>query len=160
MEPIITILTVLSMYLSAAQNVGGEYYYNAEINDGIVSAIYVYDQTDEGLTPKLVCHYDYDSRGRLIEKEVSSWNSWKREYQPTYRLQMSYTSDGYELAHSVWSNKRQQWTESGEKMMYRIDNGQVLSVSYLQKNNNGDYSINSHMKVVDPYQELLLTIGK
>ena len=86
METIITILTVLSMYMNATQNQSSEYYYNADIENGIVTTMYVCHQEAEGLSPRLSFHFDYDAQGRLTEKVVSRWDNWNKCYQPAYRL--------------------------------------------------------------------------
>ncbi|MBO4607967.1 MAG: DUF3836 domain-containing protein [Prevotella sp.] len=156
METIITILTVLSMYMNATQNQSSEYYYNAEIENGIVTTMYVYHQEAEGLSPRLAFHFDYDAQGRLTEKVVSRWDSWNKCYQPAYRLQYSYTDEGYELARSEWNKKRQEWKDAKEKMVYQIEKDQVLSVNYLQKNHQGDYCLSHQLTVFSPYEGLLL----
>ena len=73
METIITIFTVLSMYMNVITNAESKYFYNADINDGVVETIYVFSQNGAGLQEKLACHYDYDEQGRLTEKTVCRW---------------------------------------------------------------------------------------
>ena len=71
MNTIITICTVLSMYMTSLENVNSEYFYNADIVNGIVTTMYVYDSSDTGLTPKFSYDFKYDAEGRLIEKTVN-----------------------------------------------------------------------------------------
>ena len=156
METIITILTVLSMYMNAVHDLNSEYYYNAEIEDGVLTTMYVYNQEEKGLSPKLACHFDYDAEGRLTEKVVSRWNPWQGKYQPSYRLQLTYHEEGYELAYSEWSKRNNTWKEAVEKMEYQMEKGQVLSVNYLRKNPQGDFQTSNQLMVLSPYEGRLL----
>ena len=156
METIITVLTVLSLYMNASLNQSSEYCYNAEMENGIVTTVYVYNQGEEGISPRLACHYDYDAQGRLTEKVVSRWDIWSKSYQPSYRLQFCYTDEGYEVAHSEWNKNLQEWKDIQEKAIYHIEKGQVLSVNYLQKNHQGDYRLSNQLNVLSPYEGLLL----
>lgn len=160
METIITILTVLSMYMNATQNMSSEYYYNSEMENGVIKTMYVYDQVENGLSPKLAYHYDYDAQGRLTEKVVCRWDCWSKDYQPTYRLQLTYTDEGYELAQSVWNKKKHEWKDTNEKAVYHIEKGQVLSVNYLQKDAQGDFQTANHLTVFSPYEGVLLAAQK
>ena len=156
METIITVLTVLSMYMNAVQNVNSEYFYNAEIENGVVTTLYVYNQEEVGLSPRLAYRFDYDAQGRLTEKVVCRWDNWNKSYQPSYRLQYNYTDEGYELAHSVWNKNNQEWKDAKEKVIYHIEKDQVLSVNYLEKKNQGDYRLSNHLNVFSAYEGLLL----
>ena len=156
MQTIITILTVLSMYTTSIQNVNSEYFYNADIENGIVTNLYVYQQGDNGLAPKAMNHYEYDEQGRLTEKVVSRWDIWTKEYQPAYRLQMIYDNDGYELAYSTWNTKEKTWNLSSEKTIYQFEDGQLLSTNSLQRNNQGEYQSVEHTIIMNPYEDQLL----
>ena len=156
METIITIFTVLSMYMSAAQNVDSKYYYNADIENGIVKTLYVFDKSDNCLNKKMAYHFDYDEMGRLTEKTVCKWNQWKNEYKPDYRLQLTYCDNSYEVLHTKWDAKHNEWKSNSEKAIYHIDNGHLLSVNYLRMDTNGDFQFVDHLRILDPFDGLLL----
>lgn len=157
MNTIITICTVLSMYMTSLENVNSEYFYNADIENGIVKTMYVYDNTDTGLTPKLSYDFKYDAEGRLIEKTANRWDRWNQQYKPSYRQEMTYTDNGYEVTHSVWTKKG--W-KSTEKAFYQTENNQVLSVNYLQPNHQGEFNTIEHLTVIDPMEGRLLAETK
>ena len=48
MESIITIATVLTMYFNAANDVNAPYFYNSDLEDGVIHKIEVYEQKAEG----------------------------------------------------------------------------------------------------------------
>lgn len=139
METIITIFTVLSMFMNLSQSTDSQYFYNADIEDGIVKTMYVYNYNGEGLTPKLACHYTYDLQGRLIEKEVCRWDMWTKEYCPDYKMELNYHLNGYDLTRSDWNKKEQDWTPSKDKAIYHIENEQLLSVSTIHRDIFGNY---------------------
>lgn len=156
METIITIFTVLSMYMSASQNMNSNYWYNAEMEDGIVKTIYVFENNNEQLTRKLAYHYEYDTQGRLTEKTVCRWDEWTKEYQPEYKLEMTYQSDGYELARSVWSKKNNDWKPSTERQSYHFEGNHLSSVEYLKKGHQGQFHTTKHLYVVNTVNDMLL----
>ena len=153
METIVTIITVLSMYMNAIQN-NSEYFYNADIDNGILTTMYVYEDHADGLTPKYAIHFDYDDFGRLTEKEVCRWDIWGKDYKPDYKLQYTYFDDGYELARSTWEEKENTW-KSEEKMVYHIGSDNQMNVSHLFKDDRGNYHTMNHM-VVNPSDESML----
>ena len=153
MNTIITICTVLSMYMTSLENVNSEYFYNADIVNGIVTTMYVYDSSDTVLTPKFSYDFKYDAEGRLIEKTVNRWDKWNQQYKPSTRLEMTYTDNGYEVSHSVWSKKG--W-KATEKVFYQMESNQVLSVNYLQPNHQGKFNTVEHLTVIDPMAGRLL----
>ena len=153
MNTIITICTVLSMYMTSLENVNSEYFYNADIENGIVTTMYVYDNSSTGLTPKLSYDFKYDAEGRLIEKTTNRWDKWSQQYKPSSRLEMTYTDKGYEVAHSVWSKKGWKPTEIA---FYQVENDQILSVNYLYPNHQGEFNSVEQLTVIDPIEGRLL----
>lgn len=117
MQTIITAATILSMYLSAAENSNSSYYYNADMENGKVTTMYVYEADNQMLTSKLAYNYTYDEQERLVKKEVMRWNSVSREWENDYSLNLIYTEDGYELSRSVW-DKRTQLTSPPWKRLF------------------------------------------
>lgn len=156
METIITIFTVLSMYMNVITNAESKYFYNADINDGVVETIYVFNQNGAGLQEKLACHYDYDEQGRLTEKTVCRWEPYTRQYVPDYKLRLTYNDDCYELARCEWSTRNENWKPFDEKVIYQSINGKLQSVNFLRLDKDGDYHSVDHLRVLDPYEGLLL----
>ncbi len=156
MNTIITICTVLSMYMTSLHDINSEYYYNADIDNGIVKTMYVYDKVSNGISPKLSYDFKYDAEGRLIEKTVNIWDSWSKQYKPSFRLEMSYYDNSYEVALSLWNKHKKEWKTSSEKIIYQIENDQVTTVNYLQRNHQGEYDPIDCMSILDPSEGLLL----
>lgn len=156
METIITIFTVLSMYMNVIQNADSKYYYNAEIEDGIVKTMYVFDHSGERLQEKLACYYDYDGQGRVTEKTVCRWDSYAKQYAPDYKLHFTYGSDGYELARCEWNAKCGTWNSYNEKIVYQIDNGHLQTVNFLRLDHDGYFRSVDHLNVIDPFEGILL----
>ena len=68
MGTIITAATIMAMYLNSTGNVNSQYYYNADIENGQVKTMYVYDKQGESLSGKLEYRYTYDNQGRVTSK--------------------------------------------------------------------------------------------
>ncbi len=156
METIITVFTVLSMYLNAASSNNSEFYYNADIEDGIVKTMYVYTHEGDQLKNKLACHFAYDAQGRLTEKTVCHWSNWKSDYVPEYRLQFTYTDNGYELSHSDWSRKEQAWKDVDQKAIYSFSMDELVSVNYLRRDRQGEFQRIEDLCIANPFYEMLL----
>ena len=68
MQTIITILTVLNMYINVLNDCTSKFIYNADIENGKVNTMYVYEREGNYITPKLYHQFSYDEHGRLTEK--------------------------------------------------------------------------------------------
>ncbi len=158
MDIIITVFTVLSMYLNLSNNANSDYCYNADMEDGIVNTIYVYEKNAEYLTPTFSYHFCYDNNGRLAEKSVYKWDYASKAYEPYYKLNFEYTGDGYELSHCSWSKNNQKWNVSEEKMVYHMDNDQLRWVTHIQQNTTKDHASVNHLFVQNPYEDYLLSL--
>lgn len=158
MDIIITVFTVLSMYLNLSSNSSSEYYYNADIENGVVNALYVFDDKNDYLTPTYAYQFTYDGQGRLSEKATYSWDKEKKTYEPSYKLQFDYNGMGYELSHCLWSKNTQSWQPANETMVYHLDNDQLRSVTHIQHEQQADQATISHLFVQDPYEDYLLTL--
>ena len=157
MDIIITVFTVLSMYLNLSNN-PGNYYYNADIENGAVCTLYVYGNQGNYLTPTYAYHFSYDEQGRLSEKAAYRWTEDTQAYSPYYKLHFEYNGMGYELSHCLWSNELNDWKPANEKMVYHLDNNQLRSVTHIQHEHPSKENAVSHLFVQSPYEDYLLTL--
>ena len=160
METIITIFTVLSMYLNASTSENSNFAYNADIENGAVKTMYVYERNGDSLKQKLAYHFNYDEEGRLIEKTTCRWNTVYNDYLPESQLQLTYHNDGYELALSQWNQEQKTWTPALEKALYCFDLDHLVSVNYLRLNQEGDYRTVEELTISNPYYNTLLAGSK
>ena len=58
MQTIITAAAIFSMYLNAAENSNSEYYYNADMENGKVTNMYVFTEEGQNLSGKVAYHYE------------------------------------------------------------------------------------------------------
>jgi YD repeat-containing protein len=158
MDIIITVFTVLSMYLNLSSNPNSDYCYNADIENGVVNALYVFDNKSDYLTPTYAYQFTYDEAGRLSEKATYNWNKETKTYEPYYKLQFDYNGLGYELSHCLWSKNTQTWQPADESMVYFLDNNHLRSVTHYQHEQETDQTTVSHLFVQDPYEDYLLTL--
>lgn len=157
MQTIITAATILSMYLGAANDSNSEYYYNADMENGKVTTMYVYEEDNQMLTSKLAYHYTYDEQDRLVKKEVMRWNSVTNKWENDYCLGLTYGEDGYELSKSVWDKRTHAYLPTMEKAVYQYIADQVVAVNYLRRTESKESfeSVDSFL-VMNPTEGLLL----
>ena len=107
MGTIITTATIMAFYLNSASNIESPYYYNADIDNGQVKTMYVFDRQGESLIGKAEYRYEYDAEGRVTVKEVYSRSAATGRMMPRSRYEYTYTDDGYSLAHRMWNPDKQ-----------------------------------------------------
>lgn len=161
METIITAATILSMYLSSAMNGSETYCYNADIENGRVNTMYVYDKDGNYLTAKLAYTYEYDDQDRLVKKEVLRWNERRNEWVKDHCLELTYNMEGYEVSKHNWNRKNQNYDTAMEKAVYHYEFSQVMSVNYLRRHKaaSGFETIDS-MLVMNPTDDILLATAR
>ena len=157
METIITAATILSMYLSTATNENAMYCYNANIDNGRVNTMYVYNRDGNYLTAKLAYNYEYDDQDRLVKKEVLRWNERRNEWVKDHCLELTYDIEGYEVSKRNWNRKDQAYELAKEKAVYHYEFSQVMSVNYLRRHTTekGFESVDQ-MLVMNPAEDILL----
>ena len=157
METIITAATILSMYLSTATNENAMYCYNANIENGRVNTMYVYNRDGNYLTAKLAYNYEYDDQDRLVKKEVLRWNERRNEWVKDHCLELTYDIEGYEVSKRNWNRKDQAYELAKEKAVYHYEFSQVMSVNYLRRHaTEKDFESVDQMLVMNPAEDILL----
>jgi len=135
MESIITIATVLTMYFNAANDVNAPFFYNSDLEDGVIHKIEVYEQKAGGqLAAKMEYRYEYDGQGRLATREVVRWDAnkkaWVKDFRHTYR----YYKNGYNVETSKWDAAAQAYDVPAEVTLYREIAPSVTSVKTFRMN--------------------------
>lgn len=129
MDAIITAATVMAMYFNSVNSNGGRYVYNADIENGRVETISVYDNKDKYLSQKLQYNFLYDSQERLKSKEVLKWSRMNGSWEPAYRMDYTYTDTGYVLERREWDASAGLYCRAEEKMEYAMVLDNVVAVS-------------------------------
>ena len=161
METIITAATILSMYLSTATNENAMYCYNANIDNGRVNTMYVYNRDGNYLTAKLAYNYEYDDQDRLVKKEVLRWNERRNEWVKDHCLELTYDIEGYEVSKRNWNRKDQAYEPAREKAVYHYEFSQVMSVNYLRRHaTEKDFESVDQMLVMNPSDDILLATAR
>ncbi|MDO4160804.1 MAG: DUF3836 domain-containing protein [Prevotellaceae bacterium] len=128
METIITAATIMAMYLNSASNVNSPYCYNADIENGQVKTMYVYNVDGNSLSARLEYQYIYDDFGRLTSKTALKTDSFTGKKSPSYRLEYCYMADGYSVEHCKWNEKTESFDQANSRTEYRHVMDNVISV--------------------------------
>ena len=157
METIITIATVLNLYLGSVQSNNINFCYNADIENGTVKNMYVYNTSDNTISNNLCYAFDYDAEGRLTEKTAYKWNASKHEYTPSYRLQFSYSNLGYEVSRSNWDKTKNDWNEVMEKSIYTFEMDNLVSVNHMRRKDvNHEFRTVDSVLMLNPTNDFIL----
>jgi len=160
METIITIATVLTMYLNAATGVNTGYMYNADIDNGIVNMIEVYeDKGNNQLSAKMAYRYAYDEEGRLSQKEILRWDAAVKDWSRESRLTYKYYKNGYNVETACWDAAKKQYDLPKEVTLYREMAPSVTSVRTFRMNAaKNDMYLCNRMYVMESADSRLLAV--
>ena len=104
MGTFITAATIMAIYLNSAGNLDSRYCYNADVENGRVMTMYVYDKQGLALSGKMEHRYEYDAQGRVTAKETYRRDAVTGRMKPHSRLDYTYTADGYTVERSLWNS--------------------------------------------------------
>ena len=139
METIITAATVLTMYFNAISNVDVNYMYNADMEDGVINKIEVYEQdADHQMVHKMEYRYEYDEQDRLVNKEMLRWDDATQNWTRDSRLTYKYYKKGYNVEVSHWDAARQCYTLPSEVTLFRSMAPCLTSVKTYRMNETQD----------------------
>ena len=158
MESIITVATVMTMYMNAVNSNEAKYMYNGEMEDGVVNKIEVYEKNaDQQMEQKMEYCYHYDEQGRLTSKEMLSWDEAKKDWVKNSRLTYKYYKNGYNVEVSHWNEEKQQYDLPQEVTLYRTKAPSLTTVKTYKMNETQDNMyLTSSMLVMDPLDDHLL----
>ena len=141
MNTIITVSTIMSMYMNLVTDVTNtNYCYNAEIENGRVMAMTVYNNHGLTIDARVRHEYLYDSEDRLVRKETLKWNSVTASWEKFSCLDYCYDEDSYTVEKMMWDNTRNEYAEAGEYSHYTVLLDNVLAVNSFRKDaNTGEY---------------------
>ena len=160
MEAIITAATVLTMYFNAVNSNDANYMYNADMEDGVVNKIEVYEQNAEHpMAQKMEYRYEYDEQGRLSNKEMLSWDEATKQWQKSTRLTYKYFKNGYNVEVSSWNAEKQGYDLPSEVTLYRSQAPNLTTVKTYKMNETHDNMyLASRMVIMEPLDGNLLAV--
>ena len=160
MEAIITAATVLTMYFNAVNSNDANYMYNADMEDGVVNKIEVYEQNAEhSMAQKMEYRYEYDEQGRLSNKEMLSWDEATKQWQKSSRLTYKYYKNGYNVEVSSWNAEKQAYDLPSEVTLYRSQAPNLTTVKTYKMNETHDNMyLASRMVIMEPLDGNLLAV--
>jgi hypothetical protein len=157
MEAIITTATIMAMYFNVATSNGGNYCYNADVENNKVMNIEVLNKEGKYLSQKLQYRFTYDDQNRLASKEALKWNADKQRWESYYVLDLAYVDGGYTLERHNWNATTHAYDVASEKMEYQMLGENVMAVNHykMAKDNKG-YELASNVLVMNPQMDNLL----
>ena len=151
MGTIITAATIMAMYLNSTGNLNSQYCYNADVENGQVKTMYVYDKVGNSLSGKLEYRYEYDNLGRVTSKDIYRRNAQTGRMTPESRLTYTYSADGYTLERSLWNGKTGAFDRATSRTEYRKETTGVMSVTVYDLAEDGTAaSVADNMLVMMP----------
>ena len=160
MSTIITVTTIMSMYMNlTADTENSKFFYNANIEDGKVVAIEVYNNNGESLSANLKRLYSYDEQDRLVVRETLKWNKRKMAWEKHSCLAYSYNTDGYTVEKRMWDETKHDYAQANERNRYTVVMDNVLAVnSYKLNKQSGNYDMADNMLIIAPDTSRLMAM--
>ena len=160
MSTIITVTTIMSMYMNLTTNVeNSNYCYNADIEDGKVKAMVVYDKDGESLCAKLKRLYTYDEQGRLVKRETLAWNNAKQTWTKNSCLCYNYNAEGYTVEKRLWDDNKNDYASAKEYSSYTIVMDNVMAVNnYKYDKDSGDYKMTDRLLMLTTFADRLMAM--
>ena len=160
MDAIITAATIFTMYfnLANATIAGGDFYYNADVQDNKVCTMCVYNENaDKMLSSKIKYDFTYDAKNRLVSREAYKWNSETNEWNNYYLINFSYEYDRYDIVLNMWNSKTNAYDMVKEKYVYGVKNNYVTSVhKYKWNDKNREFDFIDHHLSIDNDKPVLM----
>ena len=154
----ITAATIMSLFTSIAgtSNSDNRFAYNAEMQDGKVSAIVTYDNNGKYLTAKTRKQYTYDNLDRVVKKEVMRWNSEKHEWENYQCMCYTYNADNTVLDMMTWNSSKKAYEQS-QRMTYSSISQNATGVDcYTWNKSSNMYELNDNYVLLSDYTANLL----
>ena len=150
MNTIITVSTIMSMYMNLTTNVeNSKFCYNADIENGCVKSIEVYANNGEYLKANLKRLYIYDEQNRLVKRETLKWNKKRMAWENHSCLCYNYNPEGYTIEKRFWNETKHDYAETKEYSHYTVLMDNVLAVnSYKLDENSGEFALSDNMLVM------------
>ena len=143
-----TAATLMSMYmLLGSQTSNSDYVYNAEMQDGKISAILSYKTSDTGstLTANTKHVYEYDEQQRVISNQTLKWNIDERQWVPEKCIEFEYDGITIAMNYRKWDKRSNSYMAPSESMVYTMMGTLVTSVEkYKKSNRTGELELADH----------------
>ena len=137
METIITAATIMAMYLNSTGNMNSPYCYNADVENGQVKTMYVYDKHGDYLSGKYEYRYAYDAAGRVVSKVVMARSMATGRMAPKCRYDFAYTHGGYTMERSLWNSRRRAFDPADSRTCYSAEGDGLMSVTSYELSADG-----------------------
>ena len=152
MNTIITVSTIMSMYMNLTTNVeNSKFCYNADIENGCVKSIEVYANNGEYLKANLKRLYTYDDQNRLVKRETLKWNKKRMAWENHSCLCYNYSAEGYTVEKRFWDEASNNYGEAKEYSHYTILMDNVIAVNeYTKDLGKGEYALVKNTLIMTP----------
>lgn len=154
----ITASTIMSLFMniSGTYDCDNRFAYNAEMQDGKVSAIITYDNTGKYLSAKTRQTFTYDDNDRLVKKEIMKWDEGKQEWTKHICMNYTYDADNTVLDMLVWRNNEGSYVQS-QRMTYSAITGNATGVSlYSWNSGSKTYKLKDNYVIFNGHTDNLL----
>lgn len=152
-----TAVTVMSMYMNmSSQPTNGNFVYNAEMQDGKISAIISYKNDMNCLTANTKHLYDYDEQDRVVSDQTLRWNTQKGEWIPVKCIEYSYDGNNITMSYMKWDNKCNYYLSPSEKVVYTTMGNMITSVEeYKTDTKDGEMHLTDRYLLMGGVENML-----
>ena len=152
---------ILSMFTQATQvTSGSDYVYNADIEQGRVTTLYVYHCTEGEAMPlekQSMSTYRYDEQDRLTEKTTYRWDADEMKWVPVKQLTFAYGDMLVQVDYARWNGDTRRFDAPEKRTEYMGFDDMLLGVRMYQLDGKDgrEHLIDSYMMMHSDLKNLL-----
>ncbi|MGN0220706.1 MAG: DUF3836 domain-containing protein [Prevotella sp.] len=152
---------ILSMFTQATQVTnGGDYVYNADIEEGRLTTLYAYRSVEATLEKQSMSTYRYDGQDRLKEKTTYRWDADNLKWVPVKQLSFAYSDMLVTVDYARWNGDKNSFDAPEKRAEYMGFADTLLGVRMYQlegKEGKG-HLIDSYVMMHSDFKNLLAAL--
>ncbi|MDR2147012.1 MAG: DUF3836 domain-containing protein, partial [Tannerella sp.] len=107
--------------------------------------VYEMDAAGKYLIPRYRYEFTYDAQNRVVEKRISQWNAWDRQWNSLQKLNYTYESETLTIELSYWNSEKESFNEVSEKAVYGVSDGRyTFYAGYERKSASDEWKLITH----------------
>lgn len=152
---------ILSMFTQATQVTnGGDYVYNADIEEGRLTTLYAYRKAETMLEKQSMSTYRYDEQNRLKEKVTYRWDADELKWVPVKQLAFAYSDMLVTVDYARWNSDTNHFNAPEKRTEYMGFADTLLGVRMyqLEGKDGKEHLIDSYVMMHSDLKNLLAAL--
>ncbi len=132
--------------------------YNTYVMDEHTTVTYTYGVEKDTLLLRLKNVHEYDGEGRIVKREVMSWNPWRQAWDHEKRWTYAYGDGRMTIELSKWNKRRHCYNPARSRQVYEFMKDDMFRVtSYVRNKKQDDLQLAGTVLLVSNEHDVLHT---